>query len=152
MVIFANTYDQIKFSSDWNMWITYFERSHKRTTNLHITKECTNILNWFKEIICYHVTALRSDHAACSVLHFLYLCGFVKRCPLGFRLNMGIDLSAIYFLVHCDINSSLSKTTYNTTNLGAHLINVLISLKVFMSTVIYSLQIVWWIANIQGGH
>ena len=41
-----------------------------RTTNLHITKACTNILNWFKEIICYHVTALRSDHAACSVLYF----------------------------------------------------------------------------------
>ena len=142
MVIFATTYDQIKFSSDW---ITYFERSHKRTTNLHITKECTNILNWFKEIICYHVTALRSDHAACSVLHFLYLSGFIKRCPLGFCSNTGIDLSAIYFLVHLMLHNlePVYNTTYNTTNLGAHLINVLISLKVFMSTLIDSLQKVW---------
>ena len=73
-----------------------------------------------------------------------YICVvLLKRCPLGFRLNTGIDLSAIYFLVHCEIISSLSKTTYNTTNLGAHLINVLISLKVFMSTLIYALQNVW---------
>ena len=123
---------------------TYFERSHKRTTNLRITKACTNILNWFNEIICYHVTALRRNHAACSVLHFLYLCGFVKKVPARFSLEDGHRfISAIYFLVHCDIISSLSKTTYNTSNLGAHLINVLISLKVFMCTLIYSLQNVW---------
>ena len=145
MVIFTTTYDQITFSSDWNMWITYFERSHKRPTNLHITKTCTNILNWFKEIICYHVTALRSDHAVCSVLHLLYLCGFVKRCPLGFRSSTGIDLSAIYFLVHLMLHNlePVYNTTYNTTNLGAHLINVLISVKVFMSTLIDSLQKAW---------
>ena len=74
-----------------------------------------------------------------------YICVvLLKRCPLGFRSSTGIYLGAIYFLVHLMLhNLEPVYTTYNTTNLGAHLINVLISLKVFMSTLIYSLQIVW---------
>ena len=49
-------------------------------------------------------------------------------------------------------NLELPKTTYNTTNLGAHLINVLVSLKVFMSTLIYSLQNVYPTVDLAEAH